>query len=446
MRSVLGDVIYSRDTLVADTHEYPDPQTLMIRNLIQRLILVGLILTPVFGLQYWLQILPGLDTYVTIGAQIIMIKAAKDVLLSAIFILFLLGVLGGRRISCDPLLSFMLTLLVVSFAVTASEYSPVLAVIGLRGLSPFLLVFVAYSYLDMPHIRSVVRVLVVLLLVESCGACVRAGYGSALHGLTYLGFAARPSGTFASPSSWSIFLCLIICYILGFDIHTFGRPRTKTWFFTAMSVLLILFAGSGAGLLAVATIMACWFLFFTKVHPYLKASILPLMVLASVAVFLSLPVLTGRPRILESAASRMGILSNVFLSPNLKELLIGRGLGIGSNVAVTFAKLNSLAPDAADAVFIADSLYASFMAQMGILFLGAFLILNVWVFRKALAARYSGVNPIILLAVPATLVGALGNVMTEVFPVNWLLFIMYGMALRRDVGRIREGPHHSPCS
>ncbi len=81
----------------------------MTKNLTHRAILLGLILTPVLGLQYWLKILPGLQTLIPFGSQIILFKAAKDVLLFVIFVLFLLDLLRGRPILGDPLLLVMLT-------------------------------------------------------------------------------------------------------------------------------------------------------------------------------------------------------------------------------------------------------------------------------------------------------------------------------------------------
>jgi hypothetical protein len=409
------------------------------KRLISCLILTGLVLTPVLGLQYWLKILPGLQTLIPFGTQIVLFKVAKDVLLCAIFILFLLDVLRGRAILCDPLLLVMMAVLTISFMVTAREYGPMLALAGLRGLSPLLLAFVAYSYLDITYVRRVVKVLGFLLLLEFCAACVRAQFGLAVHGLTYLGLAARPCGTFVAPSSWSIFLCFIVCYMVGSDIQMFGRPRGKTWCFVGVAAFLVFLSGSGAGILAMGTVGACWFLLFTRVSPYIKASLFPLMVFTTLAVWAFLPILTRRPAVFESANSRVQILSDIFLSCNLKEFFIGRGLGIGSNIAVTLTRLDPRAFDTGDAVFIADSLYGSLMAQAGILFLLAFLALNLWVFRKALVARYSGISPIVLLVIPVTLVGALGNVVTEVFPVNWLLFILYGIALRRDRGEVDEG-------
>jgi hypothetical protein len=368
-----------------------------------------------------------------------LLKAAKDVLLLGIFGLFLLDALRGRPILCDPLLLGMSAILVISFLMTAHEHGPILALAGLRGLSPFLLAFVAYSYLDLRHIRSVVKVLVFLLLVEFCAACVRARYGAAVHGFTFLRLAARPCGTFIAPSSWSIFLCFILCYLVGFDIQRFGRPRRSTWFLAGICAFLVLLSGSGAGILALATAAVCWFLFFTRVSSHLKAAVLPTIMLSSLGVWTLMPILTRRPRVFDSADSRLRILADIFLSCSPKELLLGRGLGIGSNVAVTLVRLDSLAFDVGGEVFIADSLYGSLMAQMGILFLLTFVFFNGWLFQKALVARRCGVNPIVLLAVPVVLVGALGNVTTEVFPVNWLLFILYGIALKPFGEGVREG-------
>lgn len=399
---------------------------------ISYLVLTGFVLTPILGLQTWLQVFPALGVYVANGPYIVMMKATKDIVLCAILILFFLGTLRGRPLLCNPLIVCIGTLLCISFAVTAFEDSPVLALIGLRGLSPLLLVFVAYSYLDMSHIRSVVRVLSFLLLVELCAAWVRARYGLAMHGSTYFGFAARPSGTFASPSGWSLFLCFIVCYLLGFDVHLFGRPRGRTWLLVATSIFLIFLSGSGAGILSLTAVLACYFFFLTRSHPFLKVALLPIFVFVILGIVGSLAVVTGRTGVYGSFGTRVGIFSEVFSSMGPKEMLVGRGLGVASNAAVTVAKLGAFGADATQGVFIADSLYASLMAQTGILFLMAFLLLNLWVFRKALAARYVGINPIVVLAIPAFCFGGLANVSMEVFPVNWLLCIAYGLALKRQ--------------
>lgn len=402
-----------------------------VRKAISDLIFLGLLLTPVLGLQSWLRVLPSLGIYLADGPHLILLKGAKDLLLCAILILFILDVLRGRRVLCDPLLLLTLTLVAVSALATVSGYRPFLGLIGLRGLSPLLLVLIAYSYLDMFHVRTVVRILSFLLFVELCSAWIRAKYGLAIHGTIYFGLAGRPSGTFASPSGWSIFLSFIICYLLGFDLYAFGRPRAKTWFFVTVAVLLIYLSGSGASILALAAIVGSYCIFFGKSHRYVRAAAILLLCSVLVLALLHLDVLTGRPFIYRSIGTRTRIFSDIVASAGPREILLGRGLGIGSNAAVTAGKLGGFSPYDIQGTFIADSLYASLIAQAGIPFLAVFMLFSLWVFRKALAARYAGANPIAILAIPAFFAGGLGNVTIEVFPVNWLLCIAYGLVLKR---------------
>lgn len=55
-------------------------------------------------------------------------------------------------------------------------------------------------------------------------------------------------------------------------------------------------------------------------------------------------------------------------------------------------------------------------------------------------AKYQGVNAIALLVIPVAIVASLGNNVIELFPVNWLLFIVYGLVLRRQPGLLpRQG-------
>jgi hypothetical protein len=406
------------------------------KKLVQHLILLALFLTPLFGLQYWLEIMPSLGTYLGIGSQIVAIKAAKDVLLGGILLITFLDIVRGCPFLCHPIVWFMTTLIVVSFAVTFSRVSPLLALVGLRGISPFFLIFAAYKYLDMAYVRRIVRMLSFLLLLELCAAGVRARYGLATHGLTYLGLAARPSGTFAAPASWAIFISFISCYLMGFDIFRYGHLRRKTMFLLGVSALLVVQSGSGTGLVTFAVAWMVCFLLFAKAHSYLKAAVLPLILLVLGLALLNLDVLTRRSNIYVSVESRLSILLNMITSPDILDMAIGKGLGVGSNAAITVSRLAPNRLSTASGLFIADSLYAAILSQMGIPFLLAFLLFNLGLFRIALKTRHSGIHPIVVLLIPSMLVASCGSILIELFPVNWLLFISYGILLKEHA----QGP------
>lgn len=403
----------------------------MTARSIRLLICLGLLLTPIFYLPAILE----MTARVTAGGvpparDLIAIKAAKDILLVVICLLFLLDVLRGGRFVASPFVLFLAVGIGISFCVSFLRAGPLLAMIGLRSISPFVLILVGYRYVDMKSLGVIVRVLGVLLLIETCAAVVRALYGVPVDGRTIFGLVARPSGTFTSPTSWSVFISMMCCYIAGFDISLHGRLRSKTKLVVVASGVLVYFAAAGAGILAFAAFLMSYFLCFSKAHACLKAAIAPLLLSAPILILNNLPVLTGRPGAYRSVESRVGIITNVISSMNLGEIAFGKGLGVGSDAAVTLQRIHPEMLAGVDYLFGADSLYAAMVGQMGVVFLAVFLVFNWYLLAKALRFRDRGVHPIVVLAIPSILVGAGGSVTTEVFPVNWLLFLLYGMALQ----------------
>jgi hypothetical protein len=417
----------------------------MTGRLIRLSLYFGLLLTPVLYLPAILE----MTTRVTAGGLppghgVIAIKAAKDILLLTVFLFFCLDVLRGYPFVGDPFVWLLAGGIGISFLVSLSLAGPVLGLIGLRGISPFILIFVGYRYVDTKALRTIVRILGVLLAIETSAAIVRAFYGVPVDGRTFFGLVARPSGTFVSPTSWSVFISLTACYILGFDISLYARPRRRTWFVVALSGLLVYVSGAGAGLFAFTAFLASYFLFFSRIHAYLKAGVFPLLLLAPVLILTNLSFLTGRPSAFHSVESRVGIIGNLLSSMSPREMAIGKGLGVGSDVAITIQRLHPEMLTGIDNLFGSDSLYAAMLGQMGLVFVVVFLVFNFRVFGRSLRVRDHGVHPIVILAIPAILAGANGSVTTEVFPVNWLLFLLYGMALKGCACGRRDREHSTP--
>jgi hypothetical protein len=399
------------------------------KRLISCLILTGLVLTPVFGLQDWLEMLRILNFQVDAQAQIV-VKLAKDALLGMACLVFVLDVLKGRGFPRSVALYAMISLLLIAFAYTAIEVSPLLALIGLRSLSPLFIIFIAYSYFDMAFIRNLMRVLFFLFVVECIAAMLQAVVGRPIAGLTYFQLAARPFGTFANPWSLAIFTCFVVCFTIGYDIHLYGRLSRMTHGVVVVASVCVGLTQSGAGLLALSTILVLYFLVLSRQHSYVKASLMPALLLTPIVVFFNLAWLTGRARVGASAQTRMDILGNLMDSLSMKGILIGKGLGLGSNAAVTFSRLSSASFEGADALFISDSLYTGLISQVGLLFLLSFTVFSVVVFLHAVRRKRLGVNSIAVMAIPSALVAGLGNNVLELFPVNWLLCIVYGLVLR----------------
>lgn len=407
---------------------------------IRMLVYFGLFLTPVLCLPAVLNMTTrapkdGLPP----GHEVIAIKAAKDILLLLMFSFLILDVLRGYPFVRDPFVWLLLCGIGISFCVSLFQAPAFLAVMGMRAISPFVLIFIGYRYVDMRALRRIVKILGVLLAIETCAAFIRAFYGVPVDGYNSLGLVARSSGTFASPSSWAVLISLLNCYIIGMDVSVYGVPRKRTWFVVGVSCFLVYLSGAGAGILAFAAFLCAYFLFLSKVHPYLKAALLPLLLVMPALILANLAFLTGRPSAFRSVESRLAIIMNVVSSMNLREMVTGKGLGVGTDVVMTIQRLRPEMLRGIDGAFVSDSLYAAILSQMGIIWLVVFLAFSVHIFRRSLTVRHHGVYPIVLLAVPSVLAGGSGSVTTEVFPVNWLLFLLYGMALNRPVWVFRTG-------
>lgn len=413
----------------------------MARKAVRALFYLALLLTPIFGFQELLKAVAVLSGSVNAEAEVV-IKATKDLILVLIFLFFLIDISSGARFLHNLLVWAMLTIIIVSFFVTCLSVGPLIALIGLRAFSPFLFIFIAYKYFDMNTVKCMVRILSFIVIVQFCAASVQMSYGLPLDGFTYFGLAARPFGTFVNPWSFAVFVCFVLCFRLGFDIYSCRAISKATSIFMLASILFIFLAASGAGLLTLSVILLTYFLSFSKIHTYIKASLFPTLLLIPPLILSKLRFLTGREHIFRSIQSRIDIFMNLVCSSSLKDILIGKGLGIGSNAAVTFLKLNPLELTAREVLFISDSLFTSVMAQAGVLFLLLFMVFNIYLFAKAISSRYQGIHPIALLAIPSAMVASLANNIIELFPVNWVLFAIYGLVLKeqkRDFARNGSG-------
>jgi hypothetical protein len=401
---------------------------------ISHLLILALVLTPIFGLQEWLEIVPAFNHVVDNELQMA-VKATKDILLAMILLLFALDVLRGRPILAKPLIWVMFSLALIASLITSARGKPLLALIGLRSLSPLLLVFVAHSYLDMAFMKRMLRVLLFIFILECCAATIQVLIGSPISGHTFFKLAGRPFGTFAKPWSLAVFICFIVCFTIGWDVHCYGRPRRMALGLALVSAFFVYLTASGAGVLTLATMLTVYILVLKRNHPYAKAAIVPAILLAPAVAFYNLTWLTGRTGVFRSVHSRLGILHAFADSSGIKEMLIGRDMGLGSNAAMTFSRLGAAEFGGANSLFISDSLYVSLLSQAGFIFLLCFLAFNALLFERARRSRCQGMNPVAIMMIPAALAASLGGNVLELYPVNWLLCIVYGAVLREARGR-----------
>ncbi len=142
-------------------------------------------------------------------------------------------------------------------------------------------------------------------------------------------------------------------------------------------------------------------------------------------VFMLLPLLTSRTKIYDSLIGRLTLFKEYILaSSGWCELLLGRGLGAGTNTAVSLL-MDWKASDN-PVVFIADSTPLMLTAQIGII--GLFLVYGI----LFLAARIDPQARIIYLSI---ILASLTVNITELFPVNFILGLLLSRSFSLMVDR-----------
>lgn len=403
----------------------------MSKEIIKYIIFFLLILTPLFGLFEYFTSLTGEDMSLAHVYSPWWIKGLKDFGLLFIFILFTLGFLMREiKFKIPQIISFWLFIftILISFILTATYVSLPISIVGLRVFAPLLFFLVAYNIFDNRDIKTISKILIFIAAIECVLATIQLFFGMPIHGKNFLGLSARPSGTFFVPSSFAIFLCVVIALIIS---NKEISSKIKALLITLFSIFVIL-SESGSGIIGLSIIFIIWLLFFTSLNKDFKVAISLIILLIPIFTFLNLPEITGRENIFVSLEDRKGILLDTLEKMSYKDILIGKGLGVGTNSAITILESSQIPIefDKEELTFISDSQYISLISQAGIFSLIFFLMLNIALFVRAFKRRKYDYAQVILILSPLILIFSITVNILEFFPINWIYFISLGIFLR----------------
>ena len=333
------------------------------------------------------------------------LKAAKDLVVAGLLALgAVLCFEGGRRWPLGQAwLPILLLLHVLAWAtVTVAQGRMVLALAGLRAFAflPLGLLWASSTSTDflgrVAHWTSKLVLLQLLLIQWEVFS------GVAEKPTTWLRI--RAAGTLVHPNT----LGILAVAVLGFGL-SFARSARSTAILWVIALVVVAAAGSGAGWVALAALAFIQIAARVRVPPVIK-------VLSGVALALlalsALATLTGRDDVLLSVAGgRISNLQIVIEQAGPWELVMGNGLGVGSNAAMTALGMHMLP---------ADSMVTLLLLQSGLVGLALFYgtLLQAW-------SRTATGRPFFLSVLIASLVS---NVV-EVFPVNVLLGLALGESL-----------------
>ncbi|MFA5139940.1 MAG: hypothetical protein WC728_11975 [Elusimicrobiota bacterium] len=380
-----------------------------------RLSYLAVLIAPLFGLFDYMCCFPQ----IAIGFEMPWYyKGAKDILLGLVCLLFSGAILSKRRLRVSGALFlffvFLLVCAVLNFLVLDNH---VITLVGIRSLATLLLAFFSYCFFSEEEIAFLARCVVFVALLMVPLSIIQFLYGAQRYGALFDKYAARVAATFIQPSSLGVFLVLAI-FLLS---HYFPRSKFRNCGLFVLTANVLL---TGSGIAILGVVLLVFLSVRRKLIPSSQSTLSPALVFvlpfAVYFISLNLPTITSRPDILLSGQGRIDVIRQYFESQlSMQNVLFGKGLGYGTN------SLFTIFPELGGAYgFIPDSMYVSVIAQLGLLGLMIFLILNVHV--------YAGSNsPLKELLLVVLFCGLTVNIL-ELFPVNWIYPIVLGFLLRRD--------------
>lgn len=380
-----------------------------------RLTYVAVLSAPIFGLYQYLGYFPQFSMSFAMPWYY---KGAKDILLILVYLSFVGAILFRTKFKVSYLLSLFFLFLFFYIILNLSLLDNyLLTLVGIRSLLTLLLAFFSYSFISAEVIKKLAKYVVIVALLMVPLSILQFLFGLHIHGALFERFSARVAATFVQPSSLGIFLVIAVFFVRYFSF----KYQNIAALILSVNIFM---TGSGIAILGLVLISVLS-LSNRKTVFYSKIVLLPaFLLLIPVAIYLTalyLPALTDRPDIFLSGQGRVEVVKNYF-SDNLtaQNILFGKGFGYGTN------SLYTIFPDIGEQYgFIPDSMYISMIAQVGVLGLLFFLIINIYAYAKSK-------NPIKDIILVFLFCGLTVNIL-ELYPVNWIYPIVLGFLLRRDL-------------
>jgi len=328
----------------------------------------------------------------------------------------------SRRLAQAWPLTLLSAYCVVAFVASITINGPVIAAAGLR---PFM--FLPIALLGrwlVPYLGTFAAGLAALLCIE--GLLMPFELVRGIHLFlewSPISLASRTAGTLVQPNSMGVFAAAAMAFC-----YSFLPSRQRLPLLVAVVFALVLLSGSATGLICLLSGLLILLRRRTNVDGNALAT--GLFVLTMAALVLALPQLLGRQDLFESLWSdtgRFGTLKAALLDHPLAQVVLGRGLGVNTNLALNLlgsGGQNALGAATPIDALPTDSTLGGLVIQVGILGALLFYASLLWAGMRDPVAR------------PFYAVVALGSLtinVTELFPVNLLL----GIAWAHSVWQIR---------
>lgn len=357
-----------------------------------------------------LKVPPGVSRQAVVQ-QFLWTKVLVDVTLSVLLSVFVVDAYRTEQFMIPnlPVLILFFGLLSLA-AIVAGTKSLGRLLVGFRYFSATLLFFVSLSTFSERDLETIGRAVIILTTLAAIlgfvqyvlSGAIRTGRVGELYGVY---------SVFSYPSTFASVLGLGSVFVVV-DRGLSGWTKV---FLLILFFLSVLLSQSGTGIAVFGVILTVWL--------YRRHSVV-VTAIGALAVIGAIPVLTRRGDIWSSLAIRVSIFVEYLATLPVITVLFGKGIGFGTDTAAFLIDAGYIG----GTVFETDSFYTAMLLQVGLVGLVLFLIVNARFLFISLRDD-SWTATVAMYVVPLVLAISVTRNSFELFPVNWVYWIVCGVLL-----------------
>lgn len=375
---------------------------------IKNLLIVLIALTPLFGL---FEAIGYLN--LSLPFDIVKIKAVRYSFTYLIFFICLLKTMLLKLKNIHPF--FLITVLFVLLGIMLSnDFYYMFS--GTNLLLPFLMMFLLVNVIDKVFLIRLSKVLFVFLVLNTLMQVFQMFYMPAFQGTNVFGLTGRLRGFFAISSISGVVTCFVYYIVKYFS--DFSNKKIQLTFLIACLSIFLTMSSAGAGL----------FLIMIFLPKFLKSKFKGLAFVFIIPIFIlmfnNLDTLSGR--IKGQSSDSFNTRKEILMEQLKKTSLLPVDFGKATNLAMNFKKNLNVKNDA----FIADMMYTSILVNLGYIFFVIFMCLVIVVMTKVFSVGSIELKVFFIMC----LASASSQIISEMFPTNYLLTIMGAYFINQKLG------------
>lgn len=392
--------------------------------------LILILYIPISGVPYVLDSLSGdFDRIIRrLGANSnIELTLLRDVLFLFVTILFILSFffkplklkyLLELELAYKVFISFIL----ISFFISLIYYPFAVPFSGVRVFQSILTIILFYyiSKFDISYSLKYYQTLIIVFLIVLFVCFLQTQFMLGYEGSTFFG--SRVIGTFNNPNTVGAFFAFIFMFFLFFRESKFY----VSLLFCILAIYGILMSGSRAAI-SIASFLLMLHIWIKLKNFYLKILYILALPVLLVLVYLILPILSGRERMISVLDDpRWNILFSIFNERSIFEVIFGSGIGYGSNTlnSITNSLPKIFSVDKG-LVTVTDSTISLLLLQFGIVGILMY-VLTIISFTYKMGYKGMAISSYIIIL-------GISNVWFEMYPINLLVCSLIGITYNKKL-------------